>query len=75
MFVLANVNEATKLCIHRATLRVSSVELAVKVVVSFVFNNSPNHLVYAHHPLVDDLLRHSLLLCFPLPLTVLFYAT
>jgi hypothetical protein len=75
VFVLANINEANKLCIHRATLRVSSIELAVKVVVSFVFNNSPNHLGYAPHPLVDDLLRHSLPLSFPLPLTVLFCAT
>jgi hypothetical protein len=41
-------------------LRFSNIELAMKVVVSTMFDDPPHNLGYAHNPLVYDLLRHSL---------------
>jgi hypothetical protein len=47
------------------------VELPVKVVVAAVFDDTPHHLRYPHHPLVNNLLRDSIPLLLPLLLALL----
>jgi hypothetical protein len=49
----------------------SDVELPVKIVVTTVFDDTPHHFNYPHHPLVDDLLRDGIPLLLPLLLALL----